>query len=133
MEYKRRLATGLRKGSDGRHLLVTLMALVPAGVGCSTSAALAVSKFQPPYRIEVHAAGKVVLNRTVPPGSSDETEVSRWVQTHSAGWRPTYATYAPVRRIRGNGFDLNFQKGLCVLSYQTNSRETGSRCIGRER
>jgi hypothetical protein len=104
-----------------RHRLVMPLPVVLAVLGCSSPRALPVSRFRPPYRIEVHDAGAVVFDRAVPPGPEEE-EISRWIQSHSAGWRPTTVTYAPVRRIRGSGFDLNFLEGRCVLNYRANPK-----------
>jgi hypothetical protein len=94
--------------------------LVLIAVGCSTVPQTA--HLRPPYRIEVEHSGITVVNRPtirgVPlaPGSPEEQAVTRWLQTHSTGWRLDFASYAPGRRILGDGFTLNFLGGLCVLN-----------------
>lgn len=90
--------------------------------GCSVVPLSAdVSKLQPPYRVEVNSSRGPgdwnVSERTLTAGSPEEQAVTRWLQAHSTGWHPDFTSYVPSRRIRGDGFDLNFVGNLCVLNY----------------
>jgi hypothetical protein len=69
-------------------------------------------------RIEVYENGKPVLDRVVTAGSAPDRAVTSWLESHATGWRPTLVTFAPVRHVRGESFDLNFLTDQCVLNYR---------------
>ncbi len=104
--------------------LGVLSLFVLVGAGCSTvPRTVAVSKLQPPYRFMVYEGGTPVSEGPVAPGSLEEQEVTRWLQSHSTDWHRTFVTYAPSHLIRGDDFNLDFRGDECVLNYRVNSRD----------
>ncbi len=115
------------RGSMGRRLRATLLviAMTPLAFALAVLGffvipwTVPVAYFRPPYRVEQWEGGRPVWDRSVVPGSPEERAISRWLQAHASGWRPTFHSYAPVQRIGGDGFRFNFQKGRCILNYRT--------------
>jgi hypothetical protein len=103
------------------------LALVAAGAlfvgvpACVTAPrTIDAAKLGPTNRIVVYENGKPVIDRVVTAGSPQDRAVTAWLESHASGWRPTLIDYAPVQRVRGESFDLNFQNKQCVLNYRAN-------------
>jgi hypothetical protein len=99
-------------------LFVVIAVLFAGVVYLSLPRTVTVARLGPPYRVEIPQAGKHVPAHSVAAGSVQEQAISRWIQSHRSGWRLDFVSYVPVRRIKGDRFDLNFLKGICVLNYQ---------------
>ena len=81
--------------------------------------AIDLTKIAPPYRIDVHKGGTPVFERAIARDSDEERAITGWFKGHKTKWHWTLDTVAPSRRVRGEGFDLNFSGRSCVLNYRT--------------
>ena len=98
------------------HSLLTMLVLIS---GCSnTGQTIDVTKLGPAREIVVYQGGKPIIERSIAAGSDEELAVTAWLQTHKSGWRWDLNTYAPVCRVSGERFTLNFQMGRCILNYR---------------
>ena len=81
------------------------------------SYAAALPPLPPPDTIVIYDGGKIASERTIAADSSEAKALTDWVAQHSSGWSSSLATYAPVHVAKGDGFQLNFQHGRCILNY----------------
>ncbi len=99
---------------------VALLALAGVGVGClaTASRSIEVARLRGPYRVEVHAEGRLAEQWALVAGSPAERSVTAWLATHPDGWSSSLVTHAPGRVVRGKTFNLNLlPDGQCVLNY----------------
>jgi hypothetical protein len=102
--------------------LSMILALIVIGSGCSHT--VDVAKIHPPYKISVYENATYSAERILPADSAQAREVSAWVESHKDGWSPSVVTYVPFRLIRGEEFELNFQRKTCTLNYRTGAGRT---------
>lgn len=80
--------------------------------------AVDLTKIAPPYRIDVYRGGSPQFERAIARDSEEERAITAWLKRHKSKWHRTFDTVAPSRRIRGEGFDLNFSGRSCILNYR---------------
>jgi len=113
-----------RRWRLAKALIGVVVGLSMGVAGCQTLGHRSVdlTRLTSPDRVEIYQGGRTVAEHAVVPGSPEDSSISRWLQAHKSGWRTDYNSYAPGRRIVGDGFDLNFSGRVCVLNYDRDGR-----------
>lgn len=59
-----------------------------------------------------------VIKTTISKESKQYSQLLTWLENNQEGWQPSYIDFAPDIIVKGNYFNINFQRTQAVLNYE---------------